>query len=157
MSENQKVEKMRQNIQEFVSNPVGKTRELSHEYGLDKMELSKIIIITSTALLVVSINAVYTMQSVQSDLKQTDQSVQQASAVINSDRFQDAMNTLQRIESDRLTSQLQAAEESLNNLDASFENINTAQDKVDQTQRTYQWMSLISILGIISGVALRFM
>jgi hypothetical protein len=157
MSENQKMERMRQNIQEFISNPVGKTRELSHDYGLDKMELSKIVIITSTALLVVSINAVYTMQSVQSDLKQTDQSVQQASAVINSDRFQDAMNTLQRIESDRLTNQLQAAEESLNNLDSSFENVNTAQDKVDQTQRTYQWMSLISILGIISGVALRYM
>jgi hypothetical protein len=157
MSENQKMERMRQNIQEFISNPVGKTRELSHDYGLDKMELSKIVIITSTALLVISINAVYTMQSVQSDLKQTDQSVQQASAVINSDRFQDAMNTLQRIESDRLTNQLQAAEESLNNLDSSFENVNTAQDKVDQTQRTYQWMSLISILGIISGVALRYM
>lgn len=157
MSQESKPERLKQQLSQFKSDPVSTTKELSHEYGLDKQEFSKIIIITCTALLVISINSVYTMQSVHSDLEDTDQSVQEASAVINSDRFQDAMNTLQRIESDRLTNQLDAAQSAFQQLDSSFDKIDTAQGKVDEAKRTYQWMSLISILGIISGVALRFM
>jgi hypothetical protein len=157
MSDQNRTDALKQQLQQFKSDPVGTTKQLSHEYGLDKQEFSKIVIITCTALLVVSINSVYTMQSVQSDLEQTDKDMQEASAVINSNRFQDAMDTLQRIESTRLTRQIQAAQTSFEQLDSSFDKIQTAQGKVDEAQRTYQWMSLISILGIISGVALRFM
>jgi hypothetical protein len=157
MSDQNRTDALKQQLQQFKSDPVDTTKRLSHEYGLDKQEFSKIVIITCTALLVVSINSVYTMQSVQSDLEQTDKDMQEASAVINSDRFQDAMDTLQRIESTRLTRQIQAAQTSFEQLDSSFDRIQTAQGKVDEAQRTYQWMSLISILGIISGVALRFM
>jgi hypothetical protein len=157
MPDQNRTDALKQQLQQFKSDPVETTKQLSHEYGLDKQEFSKIVIITCTALLVVSINSVYTMQSVQSDLEQTDKDMQEASAVINSNRFQDAMDTLQRIESTRLTSQIQAAQTSFEQLDSSFDKIQTAQGKVDEAQRTYQWMSLISILGIISGVALRFM
>lgn len=152
-----KSERLRTFTEEFKSSPITTLRQTSHRYGLDKQEFSKIIIITCTALLVVSINSVYTMQSVQSNLEDTNQGVQEASAVIGSDRFQSAMNTLEQIESDRLSNQLQAAQSSFSNLEDSLGNVQEAQSTVDQTLRTYQWMSLISILGIISGVALRFM
>lgn len=147
----------REKLRDFIQNPVDTLKELHAEYGLDQKELSKIMIITSTALLVVSIHAASTMGSVQQDLEQTDQEVQEASAVINSESFQSAMDSLSRVQSDRITRQLEAARTAFQSADQSFQKISEAEQKVDKSRRTYQWMSLISILGIVSGVALRFM
>lgn len=133
-----------------------KIDELEYEYTFDRQELGKIVFITSAALLVVSVNTALTLESVSSDLKQTNNDVEQASSVITSDNFQNALDTLQRVQSSRLTQQLEVARNSFQEAQSSFENIETAQNRVDRTYRRYQWMSLISILGLVTGVALRF-
>lgn len=144
-------------LREAMQNPKDTLVELHNEYGLDQKEFSKILIITCTALLFVSIQVTSTLDSVQNDLQETDDQVQQASAVISSDNFQQAMNTLQRIQSQSVTNQIETAQSAFQSAQESFERISTAEDRVSESKRMYQWMSLISILGIVSGVALRFM
>lgn len=144
-------------IRYAIQNPLQYIRDLHAEYGLDQKEFSKMLIITCTALLVVSVHATATLDSVQSDLQETDEQVQQASAVITSESFQQALDTLRRVQSQSVTNQIETAQESFSSAQESFQKISTAEQKVERTRRTYQWMSLISILGIVSGVALRFM
>lgn len=141
----------------FIQNPIQAVQSLHREYGLDQKEFSKILIITSAALLVVSIHASTTLGGVQDTLHQTDQQMQEASAVINSESFQQAMQTLQRVQVPGVQSQIETARNSFQAASESFENISQAEQQVGETRRMYQWMSLISILGIVTGVALRFM
>lgn len=144
-------------LREVMKNPKDTLISLHTEYGLDQKEFSKILIITCTALLFVSIQVTGTLDSVQDDLQETDDQVQQASAVISSDSFQQAMNTLQRVQSQSVTNQIETAQNAFQSAQESFERISTAEEKVGESKRMYQWLSLISILGIVTGVALRFM
>jgi hypothetical protein len=146
-----------QKLREFMHNPVENIRELHREYGLDQKEFSKILVITCTALLFISIHATNTLTSVQNDLQETDSQVQQASAVITSEDFQNAMDQLERIQGRGLINQVETARSSFRSAQDSFDDISQAEQRVGESVRMYQWMSLISILGIVSGVALRFM
>lgn len=97
-------------LREGMKNPKERLISLHREYGLDQREFSKILIITFTALLFVSIQVTGTLDSVQNDLQETDDQVQQASAVISSDSFQQAINTLQRVQSQSVTNQIETAQ-----------------------------------------------
>lgn len=144
-------------IRTFLQNPVESLKELHREYGINQREFSKILFITSAALLMVSMHVSTTLGTVQQDLERTEKEVQQASAVITSEDFQDAMDTLQRIRSERLSGQIQTAVNSFESARKSFDRISASADKVSQTRYMYQWLSLISILGLVSSTALRFM
>lgn len=130
-----------------------KATEIHREYGLDRTEFGKILVIASVSMLVVSIHATLTLQSVTEEVESSNNQLEQTSAIINSNNFQQAVSQLEQIRSDRISSQLNTALDSFERVDSSIEQTKQVEERLNTQVKNYQWMSLIGIIGIVAGIA----
>lgn len=129
---------------------------LHREYGIDKMELSKIMVIASTTLLVVSIHSVMSFQSAHQKVSDANSELSEASAVVNSEQFQQGMDSISRLTQSRFTNQMKTAVSSLQSANSSLEETRQAEESLGKNVEIYQWLALIGILGNVAGVSIRF-
>ncbi len=130
--------------------------ELHEEYGIDKTELSKIMIIASTTLMIISIHATMSFQSAHESVSNANNELSEASAVVNSQQFQEGVESISRLSESRLTNQVETATNALQNANSSLEETSQAEEKLGSTTEMYQWLTLIGILGNVAGVSIRF-
>ncbi len=140
--------KPKQKIQELEKT----AEDLHEEYGIDRRELGKILVIASTTLLIVSIHATLTLQSVSEELNQVNRQFDRAEAIIESQGFQTALEDISRIQGSTLANSAQQAVESFEQVSNSTDRIEEAGTEVENQADTYRWLVLVGILGNVAGV-----
>lgn len=131
--------------------------ELKETYTLDINEFSKVVLIASFALLVVSLHSAYMFQQSAEDIEKLDSSLDRTSAVINSDGFQDSLEALQSIEGTEIGVQFEQAREAFSGVENDINQTENSLERLEQNYETYQWLVLFSILGMVSGISLRYL
>lgn len=123
------------------------------DYVLDSTELGKILIIASTALLLVSIHAALNFQDAASSMEKTNKQFERASGVINSDNFQESMNRLEGLGSDTITRQVRTASSAFETADQAIQRSVQTEKDLERHYSTFQWLALIAIMGEVAGIA----
>lgn len=123
-------------------------------YGIDKIELGKIMIIASTTLLLVSIYAFTSLQSAHTEIKQVDDSMEQAQVVVNDPRLQDSLEAVERInDGSYFKNSMEGLINAIEQIDGSINQIESAERQLKKEAEMFQWLALIGILGNVAGIA----
>lgn len=127
-------------------------QEIEYEYWLDKRELGKTMIVASLALLIVSVHAIYTVNSAVKTSQDLNDRVETTAAFINSTTFESEMNkladtgaTIGGKEIDQIVADLRYATNTV-------EKTQSMRSELENARKTYQWTALIGILGLAAGL-----
>lgn len=129
-----------------------KIRDIEYRYWFDKKEFGKIVIIASLSMLIVSVHAIYTIDSAVEQASNSTERLETTAALVGSDGFQQSMNslagtgvTIQGQSISEVVSDLQYASESV-------EGIEELSSELERARTTYQWTTLIGLLGLVAGI-----
>lgn len=126
--------------------------EVRENYWIDKTEFGKVLIIASLSLLVVSMHAIYTIDSAVEQASNSTDNMKTTAALVGSDGFQRSMESLAGTGA---TIGGQSIEEVVGNLQYasdSVQEIETLSDELDNARTTYQWTFLLGLLGLVTGI-----
>lgn len=126
-------------------------KQLHREYGLDQQELGKIILISSLAIFVVSAPAALTLQETHDEIQSVNTEMDDVQGMINSNTFQQSLNNVENI-GGSLARNIQVISQDLRAANSSISELESTENTLGQRAQTYKWISLISLLGIISGL-----
>lgn len=127
--------------------------EIGKRYSIDQRELGKILIIASTSVFIVSLLGITSISDSVEEVSQANQDLKDTKAIMNGDRFQQSMEALTSIESTDVGQQFHTTLEAFRSAEESIENVESAEETLDDAYNTYQWMLLFSIMGAVAGVA----
>ncbi|WEL19265.1 hypothetical protein [Candidatus Nanohalococcus occultus] len=128
-------------------------KDVERSYVIDQTELGKILLIASLSLMVASIPSAMTLQSAQDDINAVNQDLDEVQGVIGSDRFQSSMETLQTRIGGDLGRTLDRVTDGVETTNQSVQQLESTQSKLEENAEIYRWLSLVSIIGVISGIA----
>lgn len=131
---------------------IGGTEDLREEYSLDQQELGKILIISSITLFIAAVPSALTLQETHDELEASNQQLNTVQGVITSDRFQTNLDTIRSRVRGSLSTTLDQVATSMSQMNQSVSNLEAAEEKLETRADTFRWLSLISILGFVSGV-----
>jgi len=134
-----------------------KMESIHTEYGIDQRELGKIMVIASTALLVVSIHAALTFQSASDSLESSNNDLQRAYGVIDSSSFQNMLDSLESIRSTAVRNEVETARQAFEQATGAMEETRETERMLQDRYDTYQWLTLISLMGVVAGVAVIYL
>lgn len=145
-------EKVQEIAEEFErEGPKATLKELHREYGLDQQELGKIILISSLAIFVVSVPAAITLQETHDQVSSVNTDMDEVQGMINSNTFQQSLTSVEAV-GGSLARNIQVISEDLRNANASISELESTETTLGQRANTYKWISLVSLIGIISGI-----
>jgi hypothetical protein len=124
---------------------------LHAEYGLDQRELGKIMLITSLAMFIVAAPSALTLQESHDQIQKVNNDMDEVQGMINSQSFQQSLDALQSRVGGTLGRTLGTISSDLEKANSSMSKLEKTEETLDQRAHTYKWISLISLLGIISG------
>ncbi|EGQ43315.1 MAG: hypothetical protein J07AB43_13060 [Candidatus Nanosalina sp. J07AB43] len=125
--------------------------------SVDQQELGKILLIASSTLLLVSIHAFYSVSDIEQDLQELDGEMTQTSAVLNSDGFNSSLQALRDVNALNVQAKIVRIIEGMNKASDTLQSSNQLEKNAEGSISTYQWLSLISLLGFVSGLILFLM
>jgi len=125
---------------------------LDLNYQLDSAELGKIITIFSLATLLFSIHGYYAMQDVETQIKDSQNQLEDGLRFIESDDSQRIIEAAQDIRG--LSEEFLALEQGFQSAETSLNSTREAATSVEQTKKSYQWMVVLSISSIIAGITI---
>lgn len=128
--------------------------ELHDEYGIDQQEFGKIVIIASLALFIASVPSALTLQETHDELKQTNENFDPIQGILDSDRFQENLDTLDSRVEGQLGNSISQIVNTLEDTRSDMERLEETEKQLQDRANTYKWLSLISILGMVSGVVI---
>ena len=131
---------------------IGGTEDLRREYSLDQQELGKILVISSLTLFVAAVPSALTLQDTYQTVEVSNNKLNEVQGIITSDRFQRNMDTMQNRFSGNLGATLGQVSDSLQRMNSSVSDLERTEEVLEQRSNTYKWLSLISIMGFVSGV-----
>lgn len=122
--------------------------------SIDQQELGKILIIASFTLFLVSLHAFYTVSDLEQDLQDFDGEVSQTTAVLNSDSFNSSLQALKGVNALNVESKAVTIIDGMNKANEALKSSDQLKKNAEASKSTYQWLSLISLLGFVSGLVL---
>ncbi|MFB6207744.1 MAG: hypothetical protein ABEJ69_00165 [Candidatus Nanohaloarchaea archaeon] len=137
-------------------NPVDWIEHVPERYRVDKRELGKVMIVASTALLVVAVHSVFVFQTAMKDVRAADKQLEQADAIMSSPSFNQSMQAIDSIETFEevnIYNQFQQASNAFHAANDAMVKVESARESMEANHELYQWLVLISILGEVAGVA----
>ena len=132
-------------------------KDIKEEYTIDTNEFSKVVLIASFALLIVSLHSAYMFQQSAEDIEKLDSSLDRTSAVISSDGFQESLEALQSIEGTEIGVQFEQARNAFSRVEGDINQTENSLKRLEGNYETYQWLVLVSIMGVVSGLSLRYL
>lgn len=135
-----------------VENIKEKIQEIEYTYWFDQREFGKVTIIASLALLIVSIHALTTLDAAVNQASNSTEELDRTAALIGSDGFQQSLESLSATGA---TIQGQSIEQVVANLEYtsnSVENIENVSTDLENARTTYQWLVVIALLGLTTGI-----
>ena len=130
-------------------------RDLS--LSIDQQELGKILLIASFTLFLVSLHAFYSLSDIEQGLQDVNGEVSQTSAVLNSNTFNSSLQALREVNALNVESKVVRIIEGMNKANQALQSSEQLEKNVEGSKSTYQWLSLISLLGFVSGLSLFLM
>ena len=130
-------------------------RDLS--LSIDQQELGKILLIASFTLFLVSLHAFYSLSDIEQGLQDVNGEVSQTSAVLNSNSFNSSLQALRQVNALNVESKVVRIIEGMNKANQALQSSEQLEKNVEGSKSTYQWLSLISLLGFVSGLILFLM
>lgn len=131
---------------------IGGTKDLREEYSLDQQELGKILIISSITLFVASVPAALTLQEAYDSVEKSNNKLNEVQGVVTSDRFQQNLDTMEERVRGSLSTTLKQVSSSMAQMNSSVSELEQTEEKLEKRSNTFKWLSLISILGFVSGI-----
>jgi len=139
---------MRPQNQEILN----KFQEFEYTHFFDKKEFGKVLSITSFALLIVSVHAIYTIDGAVEQASNSTDRMERTASLVGSDTFQQSMESLA---STGATIDGQGIEEITANLEYASESVSGIEQletELEGARTTYQWTALVGILGLVAGI-----
>ena len=130
-------------------------RDLS--LSIDQQELGKVLLIASFTLFLVSLHAFYSLSDIEQGLQDVNGEVSQTSAVLNSNTFNSSLQALREVNALNVESKVVRIIEGMNKANQALQSSEQLEKNVEGSKSTYQWLSLISLLGFVSGLSLYLM
>ena len=130
-------------------------RDLS--LSIDQKELGKVLLIASFTLFLVSLHAFYSLSDIEQGLQDVNGEVSQTSAVLNSNTFNSSLQALREVNALNVESKVVRIIEGMNKANQALQSSEQLEKNVEGSKSTYQWLSLISLLGFVSGLILFLM
>ena len=125
--------------------------------SIDQEELGKVLLIASFTLFLVSLHAFYSLSDIEQGLQDVNGEVSQTSAVLNSNTFNSSLQALREVNALNVESKVVRIIEGMNKANQALQSSEQLEKNVEGSKSTYQWLSLISLLGFVSGLILFLM
>jgi len=134
-------------------NPRKKLRELEYEYTLDQKELGKIMVIASLTLLLASVHTLVQLQPAMEEAETAEERLSQLNSVVNTAQFNDSLQALQDLEGTSMGDRMEYALSTFEGMQVTAQDQKNIYERLDKTHETYQWLVLISLVGLVTGIA----
>jgi len=105
----------------------------------------------------VSLHAFYSLSDIEQGLQDVNGEVSQTSAVLNSNTFNSSLQALREVNALNVESKVVRIIEGMNKANEALQSSEQLEKNVENSKSTYQWLSLISLLGFVSGLSLYLM
>lgn len=125
--------------------------------SIDQQELGKVLLIASFTLFLVSLHAFYSLSDIEQGLQDVNGEVSQTSAVLNSNSFNSSLQALRQVNALNVESKVVRIIEGMNKANQALQSSEQLEKNIEGSKSTYQWLSLISLLGFVSGLSLFLM
>ena len=116
------------------------------------VEVGKMLMVFSLALLIFSVQGFYSMRSVEGQINDSEQTISEGLSHVNSAESQRIIDALQDVQG--ISQEFQVIEQGFNNAQAAIGSAEAAKEEVRSTKENYQWMVVASILGAVAGLML---
>lgn len=131
-----------------------KVDEIEYNYTVDRNELGKIMIIASTTLLFFSVHTLLSLEPAMQESSDVDQQLSQLESVVATDRFNDSLGAIEDLESVSIGEDMQYAVSTFRGMQVTASEQQEIYQTLENTNETYQWLVLLSIIGIVTGGAI---
>nr|EGQ40677.1 MAG: hypothetical protein J07AB56_14070 [Candidatus Nanosalinarum sp. J07AB56] len=127
------------------------------EYTLDRAEMGKVLIVASATLLVVSAHAVLQFSATESRLSDAYADSQRASSVVESQSFNRSLRTLASFQAGtQISRQVRTLVDTASAMETASQDIQEARQNLGDKREMYQWLVVISVAGLATGLAERY-
>ncbi|MFB6199842.1 MAG: hypothetical protein ABEJ83_03110 [Candidatus Nanohaloarchaea archaeon] len=129
-------------------------QKLEKQYGIDRKELGKTLLVASAAILAVTVPTVLELQSAAKELDAANTELNKASTIIQGQDFQESLEALESVEGTNLAPRYLTAAEAFRTAQNATENLEEVEEGLRSGSKIYQWITLLSILGIVAGATI---
>ncbi len=129
---------------------------LEREYTLDQREVAKILIITSTTILLLSLFSLNHLEAASADIGSSEGNFSSLSGMVSSEDYNQTVDALQDVQQGTISNRMQYAAEFFATAQASVYSMQGVQDRLDSILGIYRWLVLLAILGEVAGVSLLY-
>jgi hypothetical protein len=136
---------------------VDQLERVPERYRIDKRELGKVLMIASAAVFVVSVHSALTLNAAVEEVDKTDKQLSEMEAIIESDSFNRSMQALESTDTYEqvdIYAQFSTAVEAFNSANQGFDSLDNVSQGLENSYNTYQWLVLISLLGLVAGAVI---
>ena len=124
---------------------------------IDQQELGKVLLIASTVLFMVSLHAFYSFSGVEEGLNNLSSETDETMAVLNSDSFNSSLQALREVDALNINRKVGTVISGMSEVRQVLQSAQEIETSAGRSRNTYQWLTLISLMGIISGAVLFLM
>lgn len=128
-------------------------KQLEENYFFDKIEFGEVLAVTSIAMLLISVHAAFTINQSIEDLEEVNREFDEVRGVMSTDNFQSSMEALETTAVE-ISEDFQFVYNNFDELETELDRLEETQQDMEERYRFYQWMVLISIVGIVSGISI---
>lgn len=139
--------------EEGVKSKIGR---LKQDYTFDQREAAKILIITSTTVLLFSVFSIINLESASTSISSADQNLSRVEGMISSEDYNDTIDALQDVQQGTISERMQYAAEFFTAAQSGTYSLDGVQATVDSMIGIYQWLVLLAVLGEVAGVSLLY-
>jgi hypothetical protein len=119
--------------------------------------MGKVLIVASATLLVVSAHAVLQFSATESKLSDAYTDSQRVSSVVESQSFNRSLRTLASFQTGtQVSRQVRTLVDTASTMESASQDIQEAQQNLGEKREMYQWLVLISVAGLATGLAERY-
>ncbi|MFT4867939.1 MAG: hypothetical protein ACI9LV_000551 [Candidatus Nanohaloarchaea archaeon] len=126
------------------------------DYTVNQEELGKVLLIASAALLVTSVHAALQFGDSHNKIQDLNQDLDRTQAVMNGEDFNESMEALESVQGTQIGPRFSSAVEAFNSAENSIQTAEEVESDLDTASVIYQWLVLISIMGVIAGLSLLY-
>lgn len=127
--------------------------ELNQKYVLDKTELGEVLAVTSIALLFISVHAAISVNESLEDVEELNRNFDQVRGIMASDSFDSSMEAVETTAVE-ISSDFEQVHQNFQALENELEGLEEVEHRLEDRYRFYQWMVLLSIIGLVSGISI---
>lgn len=133
-----------------------KVEYIEDNYTIDTTELGKVLVVASVSLLFLSAHAAITFNESSQDIEELNRNFDQVSGIMEGDQFQQSYEAIQTTSSTEVGGQFEQALDAYQQANQTVSQLDEVQESQEEKYRLYQWLVLISIIGMSLGAALIF-